>query len=45
MMNPPREGDPSFPVYDKEKNEVLGSLRRRARILVDSMRKLEGVEC
>mmetsp|Transcript_11295 Transcript_11295/g.29411 ORF Transcript_11295/g.29411 Transcript_11295/m.29411 type:complete len:525 (+) Transcript_11295:40-1614(+) len=45
MMNPPREGEPSYELYMKEKTGILESLKRRARTLVSSLNKLEGVTC
>ncbi|GAX86501.1 hypothetical protein CEUSTIGMA_g13909.t1 [Chlamydomonas eustigma] len=45
MMNPPQEGEPSFELYEKEKNAILGSLKRRAELLVSALNKLEGVSC
>lgn len=43
MVNPPKEGDPSFPTYDKERSETLASLCRRAQKLTAGLEKLEGV--
>mmetsp|Transcript_18252 Transcript_18252/g.39287 ORF Transcript_18252/g.39287 Transcript_18252/m.39287 type:complete len:505 (+) Transcript_18252:254-1768(+) len=45
MMHPPAEGDPSYELYTKEKTDILGSLRRRAELLVGALNKLEGVSC
>lgn len=45
MVNPPSEGDESHVQYVSEKNAILSSLKRRARILVDALNNLEGVTC
>nr|QKY15195.1 alanine aminotransferase (GPT) [Polytomella parva] len=45
MMNPPKEGEPSYELYASERDAILGSLRRRAQVLVSGLRKLEGVTC
>lgn len=45
MSNPPKEGDESYPLYKKEKDDILDSLKRRAIKLVDAYNKLEGVTC
>lgn len=44
-MNPPQEGDPSFPLFDKERSAILQSLKRRALTVVDAFSKMEGVSC
>lgn len=45
MMNPPQPGEPSYELYKKERNGILESLKRRAKLLVDVLNKLEGVTC
>ena len=45
MMNPPQEGEPSFDLYTEERSEILGSLKRRAELLVGALNRLEGVTC
>ena len=45
MVNPPSEGDESHAQYVSEKNAILSSLKRRARLLVDALNNLEGVTC
>ena len=45
VMNPPREGDESFELYDREKHGILDSLARRAKMVVQSLNKLDGVSC
>lgn len=45
MMNPPREGEPSYDQYRKEKTGIIGSLKRRAELLVGALNQLEGVTC
>lgn len=38
-------GDESYELYEKERDAVLGSLKRRAVIMVDALNKLEGISC
>jgi hypothetical protein len=38
-------GEESFELYEKERDGVLGSLKRRAKIMVDALNKLEGISC
>ncbi|KAI9357230.1 pyridoxal phosphate-dependent transferase [Zopfochytrium polystomum] len=45
MVNPPKQGDESFPLYNKEMTGIYESLRRRAVTLRNALNKLEGVSC
>lgn len=45
VMNPPKEGDESFELYDREKRGILDSLVRRAKMMVESLNKLDGIAC
>lgn len=45
MVNPPREGSPSFATYQAEKNGILESLGRRARQCAATFNTMEGVSC
>eukprot|EP00771_Trimastix_marina_P003222 gnl/Trimastix_PCT/444.p1 GENE.gnl/Trimastix_PCT/444~~gnl/Trimastix_PCT/444.p1 ORF type:complete len:518 (-),score=188.79 gnl/Trimastix_PCT/444:266-1819(-) len=43
MVNPPREGDPSFPLYREETTAIFKSLARRAERLSNALNELEGM--
>ncbi|KAF4125631.1 alanine transaminase [Geosmithia morbida] len=45
MVNPPREGDPSYPLYRREYDSIFDSLRQRATALHSAFSQMEGVEC
>jgi alanine transaminase len=45
MMNPPKKGDPSYPLFDEERTAILSSLKRRAKMVEEAMNKMEGVSC
>jgi glutamate--glyoxylate aminotransferase len=45
MVNPPRQGDPSYELYIREKNDLIESLKRRAKLITDAFNSLEGVTC
>ncbi|KUI70026.1 putative alanine aminotransferase, mitochondrial [Cytospora mali] len=45
MVNPPRPGEPSFELYDKEYNGIYNGFRERAYALWQAFEKMEGVEC
>ena len=40
-----QEGEPSFELYSKERGQLLGSLKKRAKWLEDALNKMEGVSC
>eukprot|EP01023_Acetabularia_acetabulum_P009420 TRINITY_DN14221_c0_g1_i2.p1 TRINITY_DN14221_c0_g1~~TRINITY_DN14221_c0_g1_i2.p1 ORF type:complete len:486 (-),score=93.32 TRINITY_DN14221_c0_g1_i2:432-1889(-) len=45
MMKPPKEGDPSFKLYNQEKWDILDSMKRRAKMLTEGLNNMEGVSC
>jgi aspartate/methionine/tyrosine aminotransferase len=45
MVRPPRPGDPSFELYDREKREILDGLRRKAEIVAKGLNAVEGISC
>ncbi len=45
MVRPPRPGEPSFALYDREKREIQESLRRRAEIVERGLNAVEGIHC
>ncbi|KAF7634712.1 Aminotran_1_2 domain-containing protein [Meloidogyne graminicola] len=45
IVDHPQPGDPSFDLWLKEKNEVLSSLNKRAKLVTQSYNKIEGVHC
>lgn len=45
MVNPPKSGEPSYELYDKEYNGIKEGLRERATALYKAFKDMEGVEC
>jgi glutamate--glyoxylate aminotransferase len=45
MVNPPKPGDVSYKQFIYEKDSLLNSLKRRARMMTDAFNALEGVTC
>ena len=45
MVNPPTEGDVSYPIFFQERSAILTSLARRAARLASLLNELEGVSC
>lgn len=45
QCQPPKEGEPSYPLYASERDGILASLQRRAVTLVKALRGLEGITC
>ncbi|KAI4235509.1 MAG: hypothetical protein LQ349_003118 [Xanthoria aureola] len=44
-VNPPKEGDPSYPLYKEEYDAIAKGLEDRANALYEQFKKMEGVEC
>jgi alanine transaminase len=45
MVNPPKEGEPSYELYNKEYTGIFEGLRSRANALHSAFGSMEGVEC
>jgi alanine transaminase len=45
MVNPPREGEESYPLYREEYEGIFGGLRERSSALFEAFKKMEGVKC
>ena len=45
MVNPPKKGDASYELYQKEYDDIFEGLRVRAEALYKAFQKMEGVEC
>jgi alanine transaminase len=45
MVSPPKEGDESYALYQKQKTTILASLKRRAGKLSTMYNNLEGMSC
>jgi len=45
MVNPPKEGEPSFELYQKEYTGIFEGLKERATALHKAFEQMEGVEC
>ncbi|KAJ5225579.1 hypothetical protein N7468_006804 [Penicillium chermesinum] len=45
MVNPPKAGEPSYELYDKEYSGIRDGLAQRALALYDAFQRMEGVEC
>jgi aspartate/methionine/tyrosine aminotransferase len=44
LVRPPRPGDPSFELYDREKRGILEALRKKAGIVEQALNSARGVE-
>ncbi|KAL8747162.1 MAG: hypothetical protein Q9190_000926 [Brigantiaea leucoxantha] len=44
-VNPPKEGDPSYPLYRQEYEGIATGLKDRANALYEQFKQMEGVEC
>lgn len=45
MVNPPKPGEPSYPLFAEERQAILNSLKRRAVRLCDALCSLPGISC
>lgn len=45
MVNPPREGEPSYPLYRQEYDGIFAGLQDRATALYKAFEQMEGVSC
>jgi len=45
MVNPPREGEPSYELYKQEYDAIFEGLKTRAYALYEAFKRMEGVEC
>lgn len=45
QVNPPKEGDPSYPLYKKEYDSTAQGLQERAMALFEAFKDMEGVVC
>jgi len=45
VVNPPRPGEPSFPLFEQERQAVLASLKERATLIADTFNAMEGFKC
>jgi len=45
MVNPPKEGEPSYELYKKEYDGIFNGLQDRATALYEAFKEMEGVEC
>jgi alanine transaminase len=44
MLNPPKEGEPSYPQYRDEWDAAMNSYKKRAKLLVDGLNTIPGIK-
>lgn len=45
MVNPPKQGEPSYELYKQEYDNTFSGLQKRATALYEAFSQMEGVEC
>ncbi|XP_046563703.1 alanine aminotransferase 2-like [Haliotis rubra] len=45
VTNPPVQGEPSYELFIKEKEEVLLLLKKKARLVTDTFNSIDGITC
>ena len=44
MVNPPKEGEPSYPLYKKERDTILQNLKKKAEMLYGGINAIDGMK-
>ena len=45
VVNPPKQGEPSYDQFMQEKSKVLGELKLKATMTTETLNSIEGVSC
>lgn len=45
VLNPPTENQPSFQLFMKEKNEILGAMKRKSQVIFKMFNEMENISC
>merc|ERR1712012_299753 len=45
IVNPPKEGEPSYDSYHSQKNHILKGLAERAKLVAETFNSMEGISC
>ncbi|GFR74389.1 alanine aminotransferase 2 [Elysia marginata] len=45
IVNPPKPGEPSFELFEKQKNTVLGQLKEKGKMTSDMFNSIDGISC
>jgi aspartate/methionine/tyrosine aminotransferase len=45
MVRPPAPGEPSYELYARERDGVLGELKQRAVLLAEGLNRIAGIQC
>jgi len=45
VVNPPRQGDPSYESWNQQVEGTLASLKERAQLVADTLNSIEGITC
>ena len=45
IVNPPKPGSPSYDLHEKEKKQILDSLKLRAKLVADTFNSIPGMKC
>ena len=45
MVKPPKPGDESYALFKEEEDLIYKGLKRRSKIIVDGLNKIDGITC
>lgn len=45
VVNPPKPGEPSYELFEKERQKILTDLKAKAKLVADTLNSIEGITC
>lgn len=45
VVNPPKPGEPSYELFESEKQKILSDLKMKAKLVADTFNSIEGIHC
>lgn len=45
VVNPPKPGEPSYALFEKERTKILTDLKAKAKLVADTFNSIEGITC
>lgn len=45
MVDPPKPGEPSYDLFEKERDLVLSDLKKKAKLVADTFNSIDGIRC
>jgi alanine transaminase len=45
VVNPPRSGEPSYELFEQERQKILSDLKAKAKLVAETFNSIEGISC